>query len=96
MKRPNESSRTRPVGQLAYGLFIDSDEGRPTPARYDAKHLPITYASEDQAQKAIVRIAMEKQRQFLSGELDFDDAMHVREYYAPVRLHHDGTISAVT
>lgn len=71
--------------KFCYGLFVDDEQGQSIPAGYDAQHRPITFPSEEHAQRAIARIAMDKLGRYLNGEIDFADALYVDEYYLEVR-----------
>jgi len=67
----------------AFALFIDSPtEGR-RPVRDEGGEVRV-FRSERKAQEAIARIGLRKLRAFLRGEIDFDDALTVEEYYLKV------------
>lgn len=85
-----ENSARRP-----YALFVDAPDGSPIPAQLTARRRLVTYKTERQAQRAIARIGVAKLRRFLSGELDFDDALWVQEYYAQISFHKDDKVSIV-
>ena len=73
-------------------IFIDTVcEGR-VPAWHDDNLLPVVYPTLEAAQREIADDVMEKLRQFLDGERDFDDAMTVEDYILPVDVLPDGSI----
>ena len=45
------------------------------------------------AEREIVEYCIERLRQYLAGERDFDDAITVEEYVVPVTAFPDGSIS---
>jgi hypothetical protein len=76
----------------AFSIFIDTIcQGR-IPAWHDENGMPIVYPTIEAAQREIADDAMEKLRQFLAGERDFDDAMTVEDYILPVDVLPDGSI----
>lgn len=75
-----------------FSIFIDTVyEGR-IPAWHDEKGLPVVYPTIEAAQHEIADDMMEKLRQFLEGERDFEDAMEVEDYILPVNIFPDGSI----
>ena len=75
-----------------YCIFIDTVcEGR-IPAWHDEKGLPVVYPTVEAAQREIADDVMEKLRQFLAGERDFEDAMTVEDYILPVDVLPDSSI----
>ncbi|MDR3459474.1 MAG: hypothetical protein P4N60_18760 [Verrucomicrobiae bacterium] len=64
----------------------------PIPAWHDAQGRPAVYPTLEAAQREIADDVMEKLRQFLDGERDFDDALTVEDYILPVEVLPDGTI----
>ena len=80
------------MNQSAYCIFIETVcEGR-IPAWHDEKGMPVVYPTEEAAQREIADDVMEKLRQFLEGERDFEDAMTVEDYILPVDVLPDGSI----
>ncbi len=63
------------------------------PAWYDDSNLPVVYPTELEAQREIADDLMERLRQFLAGERDFDDAITVDDFILPVDVWPDGSIS---
>jgi hypothetical protein len=86
------SEESSPEDQGAYCIFIDTVcEGR-IPAWHDEKGMPVVYPTVEAAQREIADDVMEKLRQFLEGERDFEDAMTVEDYILPVDVLPDGSI----
>jgi hypothetical protein len=76
----------------AFCIFIDTIcQGR-IPAWHDEYGMPVVYPTIEAAQREIADDVMEKLRQFLAGERDFDDAMTVEDYILPVDVLPDGSI----
>ena len=80
------------MNQPVYCIFIDTIcEGR-IPAWHDEKGMPVVYPTVEAAQREIADDVMEKLRQFLAGERDFEDAMTVEDYFLPVDVLPDSSI----
>jgi hypothetical protein len=80
------------MNNSGYCIFIDTVcEGR-IPAWHDKKGLPVVYPTIEAAQREIADDVMEKLREFLEGERDFEDAMTVEDYILPVDVSPDGSI----
>jgi hypothetical protein len=80
------------MNEPAFCIFIDTVcEGR-IPAWRDKNLMPVVYPTMEAAQREIADDVMEKLRQFLAGERDFDDAMTVEDYILPVDVLPDGSI----
>ena len=84
--------RTEPT-RSAYAIFITTLCQGTVPLWYDDKNLPITYATQREAQIEIAEDLAERLRQFLAGERDFDDAITIEEFILPVDVWPDGSIS---
>jgi len=83
---------TSSTDRLGYCIFVDTVcEGR-VPAWHDENSMPVIYASLEDAQREIADEQIEKLRQFLCGERDFDDAITVEEYALPVHVLMDGSV----
>ncbi len=52
----------------------------------------VVFETELEAQKEIVDYQMTRLQQFLDGEREYDDAIEVEEYVAPVTVQPDGKI----
>jgi hypothetical protein len=82
----------RIMNQPAFCIFIDTVcEGR-IPAWHDENLMPFVYPTLEAAQREITDDVMEKLRQFLAGERDFEDAMTVEDYILPVDVLPDGSV----
>jgi hypothetical protein len=80
------------MSKTAFCIFIDTVcEGR-IPAWHDENLMPVVYPTLEAAQREIADDVMEKLRQFLDGQRDFDDAMTVEDYILPVDVLADGSI----
>jgi hypothetical protein len=77
----------------AYAIYIDTICSGRVPIERNEKGGPVAYVSEHDAQLEIADGTMERLRQFLAGERDFDDAITVEEYVEAVELHPDGSIT---
>ena len=76
----------------AFCIFIDTVcEGR-IPAWHDENRMPVVYPTFEAAQREIADDVMEKLRQFLDGQRDFEDAMTVEDYILPVDVLPDGSV----
>jgi hypothetical protein len=76
----------------AFCIFIDTVcEGR-IPAWHDEKQMPVVYPTIEAAQREIDDEVLEKLRQHLAGERDFEDAMTVEDYILPVDVLPDGSV----
>lgn len=60
---------------------------------YDESNLPVIYATELEAQREIADDLMERLRQFMEGEREFDDAITVEDFILPVDVWPNGSIS---
>jgi hypothetical protein len=80
------------MSEPAFCIFINTVcEGR-IPAWHDEKGLPVVYPTLEAAQREIADDVMEKLRQFLEGEREFEDAMTVEDYILPVDVLPDGSV----
>lgn len=77
----------------AYAIFINTVCEGLVPAWHDEKGLPVTYATEREAQLEIVDDLQERLRQFIVGERDFEDTITIEDFVLPVDVWPDGRIS---
>jgi hypothetical protein len=77
----------------AYCIFIPTLIEGPRPLYYDEKGLPVTYATEREAQLEILDDLTTRLEQYIRGEREFDDAITVEEFIVPVDVWPDGSIS---
>lgn len=68
----------------------------PIPTVSDGDDKYVVFETELEAQREIADHAINRIRQFLDGERDFDDAMTVEEYVVPVTVQPDGTFTDET
>src|ERR1035437_6292056 len=80
------------MNKPAFCIFINTVCEGQTPAWHDENLMPVIYLTREAAQREIADDVMEKSRQFLEGERDFDDAMTVEDYILPVIVLYDGSI----
>jgi hypothetical protein len=85
---PNTELETRD----GFCIYIDTLCQGPVPVVSDEKGY-VVFETELEAQKEIADCAINRLRQFLDGERDFDDAITVEEYVVPVTIHPDGVIA---
>ncbi len=82
----------RQFTRSAYAIFTPTVCQGIIPAWWDDRDLPVTYATERDAQREIAEMMMEFLKQFLAGERDFDDAIVCEDFIQPVEVWPDGTI----
>lgn len=63
------------------------------PVVSDADEKYVIFETELAAQREIAEHTIDRIRQFLVGERDFEDAIEVEEYIVPVTVQADGTIT---
>lgn len=77
-----------------YAIFTPTVCQGEVPAWHDGETgLPIVYDTELEAQREIADDLMERLRQFLAGEREFEDAITIEDYIAPVDVWSDGSFS---
>jgi hypothetical protein len=77
----------------AFSIFINTSCEGTLPLWYDERGLPVTYATERDAQTEIVDDLQARLHQFVMGERDFEDAVTIEEFILPVDVRCDGSIS---
>jgi hypothetical protein len=80
------------MSESAFCIFIDTVCEGWIPAWHDENRMPVVYPTLEAAQREIADDVMEKLRQFLEGERDFEDAMTVEDYILPVDVLPDGSV----
>ena len=73
-------------------IYINTICQGPIPIQRDENGFPFVYPTLLEAQREIADDTMERLRQFMEGERDFDDAMTVEEYVVEVDAYPDGSI----
>jgi hypothetical protein len=76
---------------LGFCIYIDTLLGGPVPVERTAAGNPFTYPTREAAEREIAEDTIERIRQFLAGERDFEDAMTVEEYVVEVDVLPDGS-----
>jgi hypothetical protein len=78
--------------QSAFCIYIDTVCEGAVPIYRNESGFPFVYPTLIEAQREIADDTMERLRQFLEGERDFEDAMTVEEYVVEVDVFADGSI----
>lgn len=76
----------------AFAIFHETICEGTAPAWWNERGVPVTYATEREAQCEIAETMMEYLRQFLAGEREFDGVSFCEDYVLPVEVWPDGTI----
>lgn len=77
---------------MGYCIFVDTLCTGVVPAWRDESGKWIVYNTKAEAQAEILDAFLEKQRQFFSGERDFDDAMEIEDVIHKVTQLPDGSV----
>lgn len=80
------------VSENGFCIFIRTLCQGVVPSSFDEGDRPVFYREEIEARREIAEYTIERLQQFLRGERDFEDAITVEEYIAPVTRYADGTI----
>ncbi len=75
-----------------YCIFIDTVCGGMTPVWRDEAGKWVVYATKAEAEAEILDDFLERQRQCLAGERDFEDAMEIEEVICKVTRLPDGSV----
>ena len=84
MKAPNSED--------GFCIFIRTLCQGVVPSSFDEGDRPIVYPTKLEAQREIAEYTIERIQQFVRGERDFEDAITVEEFVAPVTRYADGAI----
>jgi hypothetical protein len=87
------SSQHLPPLKKGFCIYINTFFQGPVPVVTDGDDKYVVFETELAAQHEIVDTAMLRMEQFLDGECEYEDAITVEEYVAPVFVHSDGTIT---
>ena len=79
-----------------YALFVDTLCDGPVPVEFDAAGNPVLYPTLEAAQRVIAEDVIDRLREYLAGQREFDDALHPEEYPCPVEVLPDGAIRPLT
>lgn len=77
---------------LGFCIFLDTFFQGTTLAVTEAENIPYVFATEADAQREIVGNMMTRLQEFLDGNRNFDDAVTLEEYVAPVTVLGNGTV----
>ncbi|MEP6671233.1 MAG: hypothetical protein ABJF10_18875 [Chthoniobacter sp.] len=73
-------------------IYIDTICQGPIPIERDERGYPVIYSRREDAEREIADDCIERLRQFLEGERDFEDAITVEEYVVQVTVFAGGAI----
>jgi hypothetical protein len=76
---------------IGFCIYINTLHDGPVPVERTAGSNPFTYPTRQAAEREIAEDTLERIRQFLAGERDFEDAMTVEEYVVEVDVLPDGS-----
>jgi len=82
----------REAVRTGFCIYITTICQGPVPVERDEAGSPVVYPTELEAQRVIAEDTMERLRQFMEGERDFDDATTIEEYVVPVDVLADGSV----
>jgi len=74
-------------------IYINTVFQGPVPVVSDGHDKYVVFETELAAQREIADYAITRIQQFPGGDRDFEDAVTVEEYVAPVSVHPDGVIT---
>ena len=77
---------------IGFCIYVDTLAEGSVPVEWTADLKPLTYPTREAAEREIAEDTMERIRQFLVGEREFEDAMTVEEYVVEVDILSDGSI----
>lgn len=78
--------------RTGYCIYVNTVCDGSVPVERDEQGNPVTYLTRANAEKVIAEDAIERLRQFLDGEREFDDALTIEEYVTEVRVLADGSV----
>ena len=77
---------------IGFCIYVDTLAKGSVPVEWTVDLKPLTYPTREAAEREIAEDTMERIRQFLVGEREFEDAMTVEEYVVEVDILSDGSI----
>lgn len=80
------------MNKAGFCIYIDTIRNGPTPAQWNGRGKPVVYRTAGQAQRALVKAAIARLKEFLRGERQFEDAMTVEQYIVEVDVLPDGSV----
>ena len=84
------------LNNTGFCIYIDTICHGAVPVERDDKGNAVVYSSVTYAQRVIAEDTIERLRQFLEGERDYEDAMTIEEDIVEVDVFPDGSISDAT
>ena len=81
------------LNKSGFCIYVDTICQGAVPVERDNKGNAVVYFNLTEAQRAIAEATIERLRQFLEGDREFDDAMTVEEYIVEVNVFPDGSIT---
>lgn len=75
-----------------YCIYVSTVCDGPVPVERDDQGNPVTYLTRTDAEKVIAEDVIERLRQFLDGEREFEDALTIEEYVTEVDVLVDGSV----
>ncbi len=78
-------------GRPSFAIFTETVCEGLVPAWHDQHGVPISYATEREAEVEIAEMMVEHLEEFLAGDRDFDDASICADFILPVFVLPDGT-----
>lgn len=89
----DEQMNTQDETRRVFCIYVETTQEGEIPVERNDGGCPVVYETEDEAQRVIAEITIERLKEFLKGQRDFDDAMTVEEYIVEVDVYPDGSIS---
>ena len=83
----------RKEGRPAFAIFTETICEGLIPAWRDEHGWPITYDSENRAQREVAELLIGQINDFLAGNREFADAITTVDFILPVDVWQDGSIS---
>jgi hypothetical protein len=80
----------------AYALYVDTLCEGSVPVEFDASGKPILYPTLEAARRVIAEDVIDRLREFLAGEREFEDAIQPEEYPCPVEVLPNGSLRPMT
>lgn len=77
---------------IGFCIYIDTLIEGTVPVEWTADLKPFTYPTREAAEREIAEGTIERIREFLVGEREFEDAMSVEEHVVEVDILSDGSI----
>lgn len=79
-------------GRPAFAIFTETLCEGLIPAWHDDRGVPVSYATEREAEVEIAEMMIDHLEEFLAGERDFDDASICSDFILPVFVLPDGCL----